>query len=156
MKFVPLSKGRFFAVVDDADYDDISRFKWHVLRGKRGKPYAARTVQQKPHKTELMHRRLLSAGPGQMVDHKDGNGLNNSRSNIRLCTASQNSANAPSRRHSSKFRGVWRRGSSWVAFISISNKNRYLGTFKTDVEAAAAYDAAAIAVHGEFARLNLK
>lgn len=89
MQQIPLSKGHF-AVVDDADYPLVAQFKWSYDNG-----YAVRKVTISPgkYKKLLLHRFLLNAEHGRMVDHADGNRLNNTRSNLRICNGTQNNAN---------------------------------------------------------------
>jgi hypothetical protein len=104
----------------------------------------------------LLYERLY--GPpqdGMMVDHSDGDPLNCRRRNIRTATPIQNAANAASRGGASRYRGVSAHGERWIAQISRDGVREHLGTFDSELGAAGAYDAAAIRVHGEFARLNL-
>ncbi len=105
----------------------------------------------------FLHRLLLEAPPAMEVDHIDDNGLNNQRSNLRLCTPGQNQAKKRlNGSATSAFRGVYydRRHSSWRATISFKGRQKYLGYFTNEIEAAHAYDAAAIRLYGEFARPN--
>ena len=89
------------------------------------------------------------------MDHKDGNGLNNTRNNLRLCTVSQNQCNSRVRRTSrTGYKGVCLRGNKIAARIKINGESIFLGYFKTVEDAARAYNEAAIVIHGEFARLN--
>jgi hypothetical protein len=104
-----------------------------------------------------MHRLILGAPRGKVVDHVNGNGLDNRRDNIRLCTISQNNANRIGRRPASGFKGVYRTdtaASRWLAQIWFDGTTRRLGVFSDAREAAHAYDEAARKVFGEFARLN--
>jgi len=90
-----------------------------------------------------------------MVDHKDGDGLNNQRSNLRRSSALQNSQNQRlSRRNKSGFKGVFFKGPKWMASIRMNGRSTHLGMFDSAEAAALAYDAAAAAAFGEFARLN--
>lgn len=109
--------------------------------------------------TTYMHRLILGLvpGDGQRVDHRDLNGLNNVRSNLRLCTSSQNLANGPRRvDNTSGYRGVgWdRQHRRWVAKIQVRGRTMNLGLFRSPEQAALAYDAAAREHFGEFARPN--
>jgi hypothetical protein len=107
-----------------------------------------------------MHRMVMKAPPDMLVDHINQNGLDNRRSNLRLATGAQNQRNAHGRGihrgkpSSSRFRGVSRSGMKWSAHISVNGKNIRLGTFRTEEQAARAYDTAARIYHKEFARLN--
>lgn len=105
-----------------------------------------------------MHRLILGAGPNDVCDHINRNGLDNRRSNLRLCTSSQNGSakiidSAGTR---SGYRGVWPSvtGQRWEAVIKHKRQRYFLGHYATPVEAAAARDIAAIELHGEFATLN--
>jgi hypothetical protein len=108
-------------------------------------------------KTIRMHRLILAAPEGVLVDHINGNGLDNRRANLRLASRTQNGANARlSQRNTSGFKGVtWRTDlNRWQAYIKIGKKREHLGYFITAEAAAAAYDRRAGQVWGEFATLN--
>ncbi|MBN2130267.1 MAG: HNH endonuclease, partial [Sedimentisphaerales bacterium] len=105
-----------------------------------------------------MHREIMQPPPGMMVDHIDGNSLDNRRRNMRNCTNQQNMQNlAKSPRASGRFKGVYydKRRRTWYARICHNGKSIHLGTFGTEIEAARAYDKAAMELFGEFACLNL-
>jgi hypothetical protein len=142
------------------DYDTVARLHWHAIADKFGNSYARAHVpgSGKRGKTILMHRLIMGAGRGQIVDHQDGNGLNNSRENLRLCTTAENIRNQKPHRtgkHSSKLKGVTPTGrGTWRAQIMANYKKKNLGVFPTPEAAALAYDEAAAELHGEFARLN--
>jgi len=102
-----------------------------------------------------MHRIIAGAKRGETVDHRDGDGLNNRRRNLRRCSVRQNVVNARVRAHSSRFKGVYRnRHGRWVAQIGILRRAVYLGAFVSEEEAARAYNQAATRHYGEFAKLN--
>jgi hypothetical protein len=167
MKLIPLTRGQS-AMVDDADFDWLNQQKWCAW--KDGFTwYAARhgRVNQGEPRIVRMHRQLLDAGAKEKVDHVDGNGLNNQRSNLRLATKRQN---AQGRRRkslgkSSKYRGVsWvKRDSVWAVSIGAgairtngtrNRKTIMVGYFRNEIEAAKAYDAAARKHFGKFASPN--
>jgi hypothetical protein len=153
-KEIPLTRGRV-ALVDDADYPALAQHKWSAHRGPTGYEYAARGVwgNGRVHSV-AMHRVILAPPPDCDVDHIDHNALNNQRANLRLCTASQNGANARkcSQPKTSEYKGVcWAtRHRRWVAKI----KRRQIGYFKNEADAARAYNIAAFAEWGHFAHLN--
>jgi len=100
---------------------------------------------------------VLKASKGQFVDHINGNILDNRKQNLRFCTLSQNGMNRKKATNtSSRFKGVhfWTLGNCFKATITINRKNIHLGNFKTEIEAAIAYNSAAIELYGEFARIN--
>ena len=145
------------ALVDDADYERISCQKWHV-RKDRNTYYAIRQVRCNGRKhTVLMHREILNTPVGLLTDHADRNGLNNQRSNIRICNIAENNRNVKIRKDStSGYKGVsfHKRDEKWRAYIGFDNKIMWLGYFKTAKIAALAYDNAACELFGEFASLN--
>jgi len=153
IRYIGLTKGKF-AIVDAADYDWLMRYQWHAFEGNRGKFYA-RGCKGKP---VFMHRMIMNPPKGMVVDHIDGNGLNNRRSNLRICTRRENGYNRGPRRHgTSGFKGVGRvpnDSSKCYAKITHNGETFKLGTFDTDIEAARAYDGKARELFGEFAWLN--
>ena len=158
MKRIPLTHGKF-ALVDDGDYEDLSQFRWFADRG-RNTFYAARNIRVgKKQIIERMHRRVLGLkfGDGRIADHKDENGLNNQRDNLRIATKAENGRNQKVRcDNTSGFRGVYwqRRDGKWQAQIKVDSREIYLGLFHSPMVAALAYNAAAIKYFGEFANLN--
>lgn len=164
MKQIPLTQGKV-ATVDDVDYPSLSRYKWCAVFANtkgQGVPqwYAVRTHGKRPNRNLVgMHRDVcgLIIGDGKRVDHRDRNGLNNQRSNLRVCSLRQNNANMELPRHNtSGLKGVcWhKKHRRWRAAVYINNKSNHLGEFITKEEAGKAYDAAAIITFGEFALTN--
>jgi len=145
---IPLTQGKV-ALVDDEDYAYLSQFKWQTRKAKNGW-YARRWTSAKLGKRCIvgMHTEVMRCAPSTLVDHEDGDGLNNQRANLRFATTAQNALNQPARSRSG-YKGVrWAQDTGkWRAVIS-------LGSFATPEEAARVYDAAALIHHGEFARLN--
>lgn len=158
MKEVPLTKG-MFAFVDDEDFFKLKKGKWHARIGRKT-AYAGRVGKKDDGESRivLMHRAILKLTDEPVcVDHIDGNGLNNQKSNLRICSAQQNLRNSGLRRdNSTGYKGVSFSISNkgFMATIRYNNKKIYLGTFLTPEEAARAYDEAAKRLHGEFARTN--
>lgn len=152
---IPLIGG-IVALVDDADFEAVmAAGSWHADHNAH-LIYAARNIRRPDGTpaTQRLHTFILAAA---FVDHRDGNGLNNQRSNLRPATPSQNQANSRRRRdNTSGYRGVSlnKRVGRWVAQITVKGKSRGLGYFATPEEAAARYDVAAIEAWGEFARPN--
>lgn len=157
MKIIWLTQGQF-ALVDDEDYGRLIKHRWHAH--KNGNRYYARTtiVTDAGSTKVLMHRMITNAKPTEVCDHKDLNGLNNQKDNIRNCNRSENGRNViPKIGHSSKFKGVHfhKDTGKWVARITVGKKLNYLGLFASEVDAANTYNLKAKELHGEFARLNL-
>jgi hypothetical protein len=158
-KEILLTHGKV-AIVDAADYDWLNQFNWSAHKRKHYW-YASRRNQwpAKRSATVYMHRQILGAEKGLVVDHIDGNCLNNTRLNLRLATHSQNLLNQGlSSDNTSGYKGVsWHKiRLKWQAQISIDGKRKYLGMFDTAEDAARAYDEMASRHHGEFARLNFE
>lgn len=153
---IPLTRG-YVALVDDADYEHLSQFKWHALCTKSGRVYAKRSVPigSGKYRDVLMHRELLPVAPGMKVDHIEGIGLDNRRPNLRPATHQQNLCNRRGGNGASPFVGVARHKARWVAYITTHGRRQHLGLFDTAIEAAAARDEASRAQHGEFATINL-
>lgn len=153
---IPLTHGKF-AIVDPDDYDRLSQHNWRCTFD--GNTYYAYTFCYKNRKNKkvFMHRLILNAPKGLIVDHIDGNGLNNRKKNLRLCTWRQNAFNrGPKQNSSSRYKGLsWQRQyNKWYARISYKGKGIYLGRYDDETEAALAYDRKAEQLFGEFAYLN--
>jgi hypothetical protein len=148
MKTIPVGNG--FAVVDDEDYNLVIGYCWHT----NAKGYAVHSVWLS--KSILMHRLIMNAPPGLEVDHINGNPLDNQRSNLRLASAADNRHNMRKHRGVSRYKGVtWDKANRrWRARITCNGRNIPLGRYDTELKAAAAYDAAALRLFGQFARPN--
>jgi hypothetical protein len=159
MKRIKLTRDKY-ALVDDADYEWLSSHKWYAL--KHGKTYYARHSKRINGKKTFfsMHRTILGLfDPKIKVDHKDYDGLNNQRNNLRVATELQNHHNIPKLPNcSSKYKGVsWSKNArKWEARIRIPDirKRENLGYFINEIEAAKAYNEKALIYFGEFAVLN--
>lgn len=153
-KLIELTQGKS-AIVDDEDYAGVSRYRWSAAYNS-GTHYAMRQFWRNGiPSTGYMHRFILDAKKGEIVDHINGNGLDNQRRNLRLATASQNTQNQKRRStNTSGFKGVVKSGNKWIAQIIASGKQIQVGYYSSPEEAARAYDKKAIEIFGEFARLN--
>lgn len=154
MRELPLSKG-LVALVDEADYAWASQWKWFA-KGPEGRVYAARCergVDRLKRRTIRLHRELMQPPAELDVDHINGNGLDNRRENLRVCTTAENCRN---RVGLGGYKGVrlFRKSGKWGARIVVDYRHIHLGCFATPEEAARAYDDAALKLHGPFARLN--
>lgn len=157
MKEIPLTQGRV-ALVDDEDYELVRQHKWHAQKAGNIFYASSHVVNENGTRTYLqMQRFLVDAGREMRVDHKDRNGLNNQRANLRICTHAQNIWNQTiCKANTTGYKGVhfYKAYAKYQAYVSCDRKRTNLGYFNTCVEAARAYDAAAKRLHGEFARLN--
>ncbi len=148
VKQIPLGDG-FYAYVDAADYEWLSRWTWTLSNG-----YASRREKGK---VILMHREIMQPPKGMLVDHKNHNKLDNTRANLHTCTLQENTCNKSKRRGtSSRFIGVGydRRCAKWRAQIWFEGSSVSIGYFNNEEAAARAYDRKAVELFGESARLN--
>lgn len=156
MNTITLTQG-YATLVDDDIYDELAQFKWHV--SGTAKKYAKRDVGGRKAKTSiLLHRYIMDAKAGDVVDHINGNTLDNRRENLRICKQTDNSRwhIDLNKNNTSGYRGVcWheQRG-KWLATIRIARKQIHLGLFESKEDAARAYDEAASLNFGDFASLN--
>lgn len=153
---IRLTRGKV-TLVDASDYEFLNQFKWCAVLGPSGIWYAARTHGPRHNQTYVkMHRLIMDALPDQLVDHKNGDGLDNKRINLRICTHQENARNQRKTRGTSQFKGVvWhKQDRKWQAVIVENRKNHYLGQFVDETGAAMVYDEAAKELFGEFACLN--
>ncbi len=152
MRKIKLTQGKF-ALVDADDYIELSGHKWCTSKSRCGDLTA---VRRKSSAIVRMHREIMKAPKGMVVDHINHNTLDNRRCNLRLCTISQNNRNQHPRGGSSMFKGVcfYKRDDKWQAYIRLDGKRHHLGYFSNEISAAEAYDAKAKELFGEFAYLN--
>lgn len=154
--WITLTRG-FKTQIDLADWPEVQKCRWLTCTSKTSGPYAVHHKRTRPALTATLLQRFLTGGESDDVDHANGDGLNNRRYNLRPCSRAQNQANAQrSSRNTSGYKGVsWHKGGgSWRAYIRIRGRLKSLGSFSDPVDAAKAYDTAAVAEHGIFARGN--
>ena len=146
MKLIPLTQGKF-ATISDEDYPFLIQKNWFLSEG-----YPCTMIGRKPIR---MHRFILWA---LMVDHINGDILDNQRENLRPCNKSQNGANSKKRKGelSSRFKGVYwaKEKNKWTAQVAKDSKSFMLGRFDSEIDAALCYDLWALEMHGKFARTN--
>ena len=164
MKQIQLTRG-YFALIDDADFDHINQWKWHALVIKRPNVTKVYAVRNEGTKKVYMHRALMDAPSGIDVDHKDDNGLNNQRENLRIATRSQNNWNSKARKGSTPYVGVTyldplkpsyakHAKRPYQAYVQANKKKHHVGFFETAEAAAEARDRKAVELYGTFAALN--
>lgn len=150
---IPLGKTGLFALVDESDFEWLSQWKWGITSNQR---YAKRTAYEDNKSGSVyMHRAIMKAGFRKEVDHRDGNGLNNQRSNLRICSRMENTWNRMLITGGVPLKGVRRIPSGkYRATITCKGKYRHLGYFDSPIEAAQAYNMAAESLFGQFSRIN--
>jgi len=164
MRKIRLTNNKY-VLVDNEDYDYLNSLKWYAIRSGKNY-YARRNVSKKENGITTrgyihMQYLIVDCPKGLLIDHKDRNTLNNQKSNLRICTKSQNNVNRAAY-GKSKYMGVHYRDNKYkdhinrsiVASIQVNRVLKYIGAFKTDEDAAMAYDKEALKLHGEFASLN--
>lgn len=136
-------------VVDDEDFEKFSGRKWSAKSTTEGRWYAYGAAG-------YLHRVIMDAPDGKYVDHINGYGLDNRRSNLRIVSFAENMHNTPAR-NSTGFKGVRpnKNGRRFIAYMTHEKKQNYLGTFETPESAARAYNEEAVRIYGDNARLNV-
>ena len=166
MKQILLTQGKV-ALVDDEDFERVNQYKWHTYFDKTN-CYAERKETVNGIRVKVkMHRFIMNAKENEVIDHRDNNGLNNQKENLRPCTTAENNRNL-SAYGISAYKGVTiternckakdgsvKQYKYFRARITINGKSVSLGLFKSEIEAAKAYNEAAVKFHGEFANLNV-
>ena len=146
MKLIKLTQNKI-AKISDQDSGRVNEHKWHF--NKQGVAY------RKNGKSIYMHRFIMQPPKFMEVDHKNGDILDNTRENLRICTHADNLRNRRiNKKTMSGFKGVKLNGSKWQARITFNGKEIHLGQFETKEQAAESYNEAAKVYFGEFARLN--
>ncbi len=151
---IPLSRG-LVAIIDAADVPLVESFTWSALHSKRTSYARRNEVRDGRQHTVLLHRVIVAAPNGAHIDHRNGDGLDCRRANLRLATQQQNNFNVRGHCDSaSGIKGVRKHSlcDKYQATISAAGVRRHLGLFATAEEAQAAYRAASLALHGEFGR----
>ena len=152
MKEIPLTCGKV-ALVDDEDYEWLIKYVWSYTSNG----YVVDGGRFAHGKGTLMHRAIMKPGKMQVIDHINGNPLDNRKCNLRICIQKQNAQNRVGvKRNTSGHKGVfWKQDhKKWCACININSKRKYLGYFNNSLDAAIAYDQAALKYFGEYARFN--
>lgn len=174
MKLIELSKtgkhrGKYFVKVDDEDFDELNKWLWTVVKSKNT-CYAIRSEYSTGKaKYIYMHRQIMDTPDNMDTDHKDHDGLNCQKNNLRVCSHIQNTKNGTAKKNTtSTFKGVSLSAQKyisktgkitacepkWRATIQHDKKYIHIGCFDSEIEAAIAYNKRAVELHGEFANLN--
>lgn len=153
--YIPLTRGAYSRVHAD-DAPALTYFNWQLYQPKGRSPYAITSIWGGGRKFTIWMHRAVAGIEMPEVDHKDGDGLNNERRNLRPCTGDKNKKNTGLRKNNkSGYKGVFELGPKrWVSYITCKSNRLHLGVFDTPEKAYAAYCEAAQRLHGEFARLG--
>ena len=152
-KAIKLTQNKW-AMVDREDYEEVNKHRWHISGGANTN-YTATRINRKKIR---MHRLVMNPKKGECIDHVNGNGLDNRKENLRICSHMENNRAIPKTKNktSSKYKGVTadKRYGRWIVQITHNYKKITLGGFNTEEEAGRVYDKLALKHHGEFASLN--
>jgi len=146
-----------FAIVDDSDFEKLNKFKWYL---NTGYAVTAKYVKGSGRKNQkqiriLMHRLIINCKKGEIIDHINGNKLDNRKVNLRICNFSENIRNSSKRKNCiSRFKGVSKLNKKWRCRLTLNYKEIHIGTFENEIQAAMAYDISSRDLYGEFAKLN--
>jgi len=144
---LPISKGKYFTIVDPVDFVLLSQVKWCKRNGYAGRDEGGKCV--------YMHREIMQPPPGLVVDHINGDTLDNRRCNLRVCTTLQNTQNRKTGKKARRgYKGVQPKRDRWSARIRVEKEELNLGIWDTQEEAAMAYDMAARYYHSQFCQTN--
>lgn len=150
MKTIKLTRGQE-TMVDDEDFEYLNQWKWFARKNL----YVFYAVRHKDDKAIFMHRVLMNTPKGMLTDHVDGNGLNNQKSNLRVCTPSQNECNkALQKNNTTGFKGVHKYKNRYLAQIHFGGKRLHLGSFVKPEDAYKVYCEASKIYHKEFSRVK--
>jgi hypothetical protein len=151
-KLIQLTRGKV-AIVDDEDFESLNKFRWYCDR-----KYAVREIMRQGIKERIYMHRLIANAPDHLeVDHINGDGADNRKDNLRLCTHAENLRNRGRAKHNaSGHKGVWfsKQSNRFIAETRLNGKKIHVGSFKTAEEASEAYKAKALEVHGDFANIK--
>ena len=150
-----------YAKVDPADYKRLRGYEWLVKKGRNSfyaRRHAATAGKAEKETLVYMHQEIIEVPDGMVVDHINHDGMDNRSGNLRAASYSQNLCHRkkrPGTTHS-KYKGIYwkKKNRKWQACITFERKRIYLGYFENEIDAAKAYDRAAMKYHGEFASLN--
>lgn len=154
MKVIYLTQGKI-AIVDDEDFEKLSQYKWFAHNDKNFRLWYV--MRKAGSKHLYMHRVVLNVPKDLEIDHINGDGLDNRKSNLRICTRQENTRNKRKGKGTSKYKGVYwnKKVRKWHTQIVVNHRRIYLGLFEDEREAALQYDVFAEKYFGGFAKPNL-